>query len=219
MGKSKEPAMADDPTVTDPEADPTVVDPTTTEPDPVEEEWTPPTREEAAAQQKAHDDEIAALKKADADKAAALKRVNAESANRKRQIAEIQQQHEDDDTKAKREATEAALAQLKPVAIKATATAAFMGAGADETQARKLLRLLDLSKVDIDGEVVHGLDEQVDEIKADWPELFAKPESTPTEQQPQKPKTPAAQLGDRKPPKTVLSPMEQLAAQVAGRTQ
>lgn len=204
---------------TDPEVDPSAeVDPTTTEPEPVEDEWTPPTREELEAQQKAHADEVAALRKADTEKGTALRKANAESANRKRQIAELQQQHEDDDTKAKREATEAALAQLKPVAIKATATAAFMGAGADETQARKLLRLLDLTKVDIDGEVVQGLDEQVEEIKADWPELFAKAEPEPTGQ-PQKPKAPAAQLGDRKPQKPALSPMEQLAAQVAGRTQ
>lgn len=205
--------MADDPTVIDPEADPTVVDPTT-EPEPVEDEWTPPTREEAAAQQKAHDDEIAALKKADADKAAALKRVNAESANRKRQLAEIQQQHEDDDTKAKREATEAALAKLKPVAIKATAMAAFMSAGADEDKARKLLRLLDLDKVDIDGDVVNGLDEQVEEIKADWPELFALPE--PGKPEP-KPKPAAAEVGSRKPQPVVLGPLEQLAAQIPGR--
>jgi hypothetical protein len=216
MGKSKEPAMAEG--TTDPDVDPTpVVDPTTTEPEPVEDEWTPPTRDEVAAQQKAHADEVAALKKADGEKAAALKKANAESANRKRQLAEIQQQHEDDDTKAKREATEAALAQLKPVAIKATATAAFMRAGADADKAHKLVRLLDLSKVDIDGEVVHGLDEQVEELRDDWPELFApaepqKPESTP------KPKAAAAELGDRRPKPVVLSPMEQLAAQLDGRS-
>jgi hypothetical protein len=217
MGKYKEPEMAEG-TITDPEVDPTEVDPTkTTEPDPVEEEWTPPTRDELEAQQKAHADEIAALKKVGDDRAAALKKANAESANRKRQLAEIEQRHEDDDTKAKREATEAALAKLKPVAIKATATAAFMAGGADEDKARKLLRLLDLSKIDIDGDVVNGLDEQVEEIKADWPELFAKSDPEKAEPQPAKPKPAATEVGSRKPQPVVLSPMEQLAAQIPGR--
>lgn len=207
----------EDPTVVDPDVDPTTTEPTTVEPDPIEDEWTPPTREELEAQQKAHADEVAALKKADTDKAAALKRVNAESANRKRQLAELQQQHEDDDTKAKREATEAALAQLKPVAIKATATAAFMRAGADADKAHKLVRLLDLSKVDIDGEVVHGLDDQVEELRDDWPELFAQPEPAKSEPTP-KPKSPATELGDRKPKPVPLSPMEALAAQLDGRS-
>lgn len=205
-------------TTTEPDVDPAAdVDPTTTEPDPVEDEWAPPTREEAAAQQKAHDEAIAALTKADADKAAALKRVNAESANRKRQLAELQQQHEDDDTKAKREATEAALAKLKPVAIKASATAAFMRAGADTEKAHKLVRLLDLTKIDLDGETVHGLDEQVEELREDWPELFAQPEPAKSET-PAKPKPAAGEVGSRKPQPVVLSPMQQLAAQLDGRS-
>lgn len=166
------------------------------------EEWTPPTQEEWAAAQKAQQDTAEALKKA-----------NGQAAKNRTALRQLEQQHEDDETKAKREATEAALAALKPVAIKAEARSAFLAAGADAEKAVRLVRLLDLSKVEIDGDTVTGLDDQVDELKAEFPELFAKPKDGT----PPKPKTPATEVGSRKPNAPALGPLEQLAAQLQGR--
>lgn len=181
------------------------------------DEWTPPTKDEVDALQKSVADTAAELKAAQAAHTAALKRVNAESANRKRRIAELEQQNEDDTARAQREAKEAALAELKPIAIRATAQAALMAAGADEAKAKRLLRLLDYKKLDIDGETVTGLDEQVEDLKTEWPELFAKPEPELPVDEPRKPKPAAVQVGDRKPQPRALSPLEQLAQQLDKR--
>lgn len=158
--------MADDPTPdpVDPEPDPT--------PEPTDE-WTPPTR-----------DEWDAVQKASADQAAALKKANAESAARRQELKKLQQANEDDDTKAKREAAETALAAMKPVAIRAEAKSAFLAAGANAEKVGKLVRLLDLSAIEIDGDTVTGLDDQVTELKDDFPELFAKPKEEKTEKKP-----------------------------------
>ena len=181
------------------------------------DEWTPPTKDEVEALQKSVADATAGLEAAKAAHAAALKRVNAESANRKRRIAELEQQNEDDTARAQREAKEAALAELKPIAIRATAQAALMAAGADEAKAKRLLRLLDYQKLDIDGETVTGLDDQVEDLKTEWPELFAKPEPEPLVDEPKKPKPAVVQVGDRKPQPRALSPLEQLAQQLDAR--
>jgi hypothetical protein len=69
----------------------------------------------------------------------------------------------------------------KPVAVRNAAKAGFMEAGLNDLSAprmTKLLRLLDLDdiEVDEDGEI-KGLDDQIDQIKDEWPELFRKPEA------------------------------------------
>lgn len=164
-----------------------------------ENEWTPPTREEWEALQK--------------EKATA----RSEAADRKRKLAELTKQHEDADSKSKREATEAALASIKPVAIRAEAKAAFLAAGADATKVSKLTRWLDLSKIEIDGDDVTGLDDQVAELKQDFPELFGKPANDNEDdgRKPRVPKVntkPAAPAGDR-----LLTVGEQVARELLGR--
>lgn len=161
--------MADDPIIEP--VEPPVGDPTPPEPvappappaDPVVEPpaWTPPTQQEWEAFQREK-----------ADQATALKKANAEAAERRKALKELQQQHEDEDTKARREATEAALAQVKPVAIRAEAKSALLAAKANPERVAALTRLLDLSAIDIDGDQVTGLDTQVDQLKADYPEFF-----------------------------------------------
>jgi hypothetical protein len=76
--------------------------------------------------------------------------------------------------------------RFKPMIVNKSARVALLEAGlpADTSDARvkKLLRLLDLSDIDVDedGEV-SGLDRQIDQIKDDFPELFrkAEPEAAP----------------------------------------
>lgn len=194
--------MADEDTTTDETEDTgtgTETDGTETE---ETEEWTPPTRDEWEAAQKAQRDTADALKKA-----------NGQAAKHRSALRELEQKHEDDDTRAKREATEAAFAALKPVAIRAEARSAFLAAGADVEKATRLVRLLDLSKVEIDGDTVTGLDEQVDDLKAEFPELF----SPPKDETPKRKPAAATEVGSRKPAPAALSPLEQLTAQLQGR--
>lgn len=74
-----------------------------------------------------------------------------------------------------RDATAAAEAKFKPVVIKAAARAAFAEAGLVKPDAvDKAIRLLDLDDIDVtpEGEV-SGIDDQIADLKRDFPELFA----------------------------------------------
>lgn len=79
----------------------------------------------------------------------------------------------DDDTDDD-DAEEKAAAKWKPKVVNSAARAAFMEAGADRPE--RLLKLLDHDELDVsdDGEV-EGLDEEVDRLKEEYPELFTKP--------------------------------------------
>lgn len=161
-----------------------------------ETEWTPPTKDEWERTK------------------AALAKANGEARDNRLKLRDAKQASEDADSKAAREAAEAAEKRLKPVAVRSAARAAFLEAGltdAKPERVAKLLRMLDLDELDItdDGEVA-GLDEQVTAIKADYPELFAK----------SKQGAPRIDGSDRKPgsstqPKTTG---EKIAAQLIGAT-
>lgn len=91
-----------------------------------------------------------------------------------RELAALRKQHETDADKARREADEAASAKYKPVAIKAAASAALVNAKVRGTPDRAL-RLLDLTELEIDEDTndVIGLDDQIDVLRTEFPELFA----------------------------------------------
>lgn len=178
--------------VVDPEPIETDPEPGATDPD----EWTPPTREEWEAAQKQRAD-LAAQQKATADQ---LKRANAESAQRRKELKDLQAKHEDDETKAAREAREAAMAQVKPVAIRAEATSSLLAAQAKPERTSALLRLLDMAAIDLDvdsGQIT-GLDTQIEQIKADYPEFFVDPHP-PAPEPPRKPAAPKLDTSGRKP--------------------
>lgn len=119
------------------------------------DEWKAPTKAEWEAQQ------------------AELSRVNAESAKRRVKLREIEQQHETDAEKARREAEEAAAARYKPTAVKASARAALLEADARTDRVGALTGLLDVSKLDIDESGgVTGLEAEVKRIKDEYPEFF-----------------------------------------------
>jgi hypothetical protein len=166
------------------------------------EEWTPPTKEEWEALQ--------AEKTTTADK---LKRANAESADRRKKLVELEKKSEDADGKAQREAAEAAVAKYKPVAIKAAAKAAFIEQGASSARVDRLFRMLDLDKIDFDGDDISGLDDQVDELKKDVPELFAVSKKDDDETT----KPPKLSAAGKKPTQQELTPGDLVARQVFGR--
>lgn len=162
------------------------------------DDWTPPTKEEFEALQ------------------AKLKKANTESAARRKKLAELQQQHEDADTKAQREAADAAIAKYKPVAVKAAAKAAFLEQGANSARVDRLFRMLDLDAIEFDGDDITGLDEQVEELKADVPELFSGKKSD-EDTNDGKTKAPKLTAAGRKPGQEQLTPGDLIVRQVFGR--
>ncbi|MDH6448186.1 hypothetical protein M2155_000594 [Streptomyces sp. SAI-119] len=133
-----------------------------------------------------------------------------------RQLNELRDKYKEQETeaeKAVREAEERAEARYKPIAVRKAVRAALIEAGAtaategdkEKTEARlaRLMKLVDVGdlSIDDDGEVL-GVDEQIDGLRADYPELFEpaakprtkpKPTAAPRPAAPEKPKSAAEQ--------------------------
>lgn len=167
-----------------------------------QDQWTPPTREEWEQQQADHTSVVEKLRSA-----------SAESAQRKKTLAELKQQHETDAEKAAREAQEAAGASIRPKLVSLTATVATAFSDARPERLAALLKLVDFEQVDLD--TAKGLDDEVARLREEFPEFFrAEGDGDQQQQQPQAPAR--AEVGNRKPTQRQLSPLEQLTAQVAG---
>lgn len=132
------------------------------------DDWKPPTKADWDAVQ-------AALTKARREARAAKRKPAGTGSNGDATTAE-----KPDPEKAAAEATAAAENKWKPLLVRTAARTAFVEAGlvlpksnADGAMAR-VVKLLDLDDLEItdDGQV-DGLREQVEEIRADFPELFA----------------------------------------------
>lgn len=131
-----------------------------------------------------------------------------------RTLNELRDKYKEQETeteKAVREAEEKAEARYKPIAVRKAVRAALVEAGAtastegdkEKTEARiaRLMKLIDIGdlSVDDDGEVL-GVDEQIDGLRADYPELFeaaarpkvkVRPTGAPRPAAPDKPKSAA----------------------------
>lgn len=134
--------------------------------------WTPPTREDHERMKRT----LAARK--------------AEKLDLQRQLNELRAKTAEAETeteKAIREAAEAGERRFKEPLVRTAARAALIQAGAlastegdkekGEAKLRRLLKLVDMADVSVDsdtGEVL-GLDEQVEAMQADYPELFKAP--------------------------------------------
>jgi len=140
-----------------------------------EEEWKPPTRDEW-----------------DRVRRTMAKRKQ-EKLDVQKQLNELRDKHREQETdaeKAVREAAEKAEARYKPIIVNKAARAALIQAGAtaaiegdkEKTEARlsRLLKLIDVSDLSVedDGEVL-GLDEQIEGLRSDYPELFEAREKRP----------------------------------------
>ncbi|MEC3974743.1 phage scaffolding protein [Amycolatopsis sp. H20-H5] len=180
--------MADDPT---PPVAPVVPAPTV--PPAVEPpvEWKAPTKAEYEALQ------------------AKLSAVNAESAGRRTKLKELEQQHETDADKIKREALETATAVYKPTAIRASAKSALLEADAKTDRVAALAGLLNVSSLDInDKGEISGLDAEVKRVKAEYPEFF-KVEG-------EKPRPGKLTPGGKQPAETEKAPWDLIAEQYGG---
>lgn len=131
--------------------------------------------------------------------------------------------NENEHEKALREARETAAGEVesryKPIVVRGAARAALAESGAiltgadgkpSPTRLDRMLKLIDLDELEVgdDGEVT-GLDSQVAQIKADYPEFFERPRP---------PARPKADAADRKPePAKPKSSAERLAASLGGK--
>lgn len=170
------------------------------------DEWTPPTKEEWEAAQKAQK-----------DAAGRLAKVNKESADRRAKIRDLERQSEDDTAKAQREALEAAQSRYKPVAAKV----ALLEAQARTDRVGHLIKLLNMDVLEFDGnDEVIGLDIEVDRLKETVPEFFIQPEAPKTAPSPSAPAAkpaPKATVASKTPTKEPLTAGEIIAARFFGK--
>lgn len=124
----------------------------------------------------------------------ALKNANGEAATFRHRNTELQTQLE---------TATAAAEKYKKSYVQSKINAALKDHGATNP---KIVRVLDVSKIDVDdsGELV-GFDEQLTEIKTEFPEFFDS-----------KRRAPSIDAADKKAPKKVLSSAEKLLRQHAG---
>lgn len=195
------------------------------EPDEVEPEETPKPKAPAKkAEPKPGDDDYEPPSKAEwARTQAALKKANVDSKRNRERARELEEQGRASETeheKALREAREEGEKRYRAPLVRTAARSALVEAGAlaflqdekepDSTAARekgesrlaRLLKLVDTDVLDIDEDgSVSGLESAVDDLRRDYPELFAapsrkpkvRPTGAPRQAAPEKPKSVAEQ--------------------------
>jgi hypothetical protein len=162
------------------------------------DEWTPPTREEWEKSQKES-----------AEYAAKWKKSNADAGRHRAKVAELTKASEDADTKAQREAVEAAQAKYKPIVAKN----ALLEAKARTDRVGGLIKLLNMDTIEFAGEDVVGLDAEVERLQEEFPELFVQE----ADEKPAPRPAPKAATAPKKPVKTEeKSAGERIAAQLLG---
>jgi len=119
-----------------------------------EDDYVPPTKEDFVKMQ------------------AALQKANKEATRNRLALKELREKAEEGNSETEVEkARKAAEASWKPRVVKSAAKAALLSAGAGKPE--RLLKLVDVDKCDVDedGDVA-GLDDQIDELREEYPELF-----------------------------------------------
>lgn len=179
--------MAPSPEDTAPEGEEQVTVEAEEEAAPVDD-WTPPSREE-------YEQLLAAKKKADGEAAARRKYLRQHGIDPKTGEKQQPDEPEPEPATAKddqpqgpsaaemkrqieKAAAEAELRGLrKTKALVTGVNAALAEAGWNGQRLNSLMKLIDLDDVDIDDGEITGLSEQIDAIKAEWPEFFKRTRS------------------------------------------
>lgn len=117
--------------------------------------------------------------------------------------------------KARRDAEETAQTKYRDIAVKSAATVALAQAGVQAGNLGRITRLLDLEEIslDDDGQIVEGLDEQIEALRAELPALFkSEPDTKTTKAKPRVPRVTAAnQPQAAEPKKTTAQQIADLA--------
>lgn len=178
--------------------------------------------------------EDAKYTKADIDRAverrqAALKERNEarkEKARLAKELRELKKQNETDAEKAAREAEEAKLAafeeasnKYKPALVKNYIEKELVSAGVKPGKVARLVRLMDIEDISVDNDFnVVGVEEQIDELKEEYPELFHVEKPKEEDEEEEKPKrrrrAPKADASDKPAPKQEVTATEKLMSQL-----
>ncbi|MEV8439154.1 hypothetical protein AB0425_17405 [Actinosynnema sp. NPDC051121] len=164
----------------------------------------------------------ARLEKALADERGLRKRREGQIAEMRKERRAAEATGDDDEAERLRKAEEAAAARYKPVAVKAAAKAALLEANFQkptEERVKKIIKRLDLEEIDIDddGDVI-GLQDQIDQLVADFPELFTAPAEAVTTTTTTKPRAKGklSPAGKKDTEPTFATTGDRIAAQVRG---
>jgi len=139
-----------------------------------EEEETEPDDDQEDDDQEEDDDGYKAPTRQEWEEAqTALKRANATAAKFRTQLKNAKKATAGDPDEDRERAEERVAAQWKPRLVKSAARAALAEAGAKKTAIARLSRSIDLDSVEVDDDgEIEGLDDQIEELKDDLPELF-----------------------------------------------
>lgn len=135
------------------------------------------------------------------------------------EVAKLKREGEDETSRLVREAAETAKADAdklyKPLLVRKEATSELIAAGVKKDKVPRLIKLLELDEIEIDGDEFVGLTSQVEALKEEWPELFDEAKSAAREV---RPGSRAADGADKKPtPKKPLTATERQAAMLMGK--
>lgn len=138
-----------------------------------------------------------------------------------RNLEEMRKANETEAERARREAAEAAVAEterrLKPLLIKSSVEKKLMENHVSSTQLPKVIRLLDLNDVDIDEDgSIMGVDEQLDSLMEEFPEVFQKKDPSPPNSK-KKVVPPKVDGADKKAPEKKKSLDEILWEKIGGK--
>lgn len=150
-------------------------------------EWKAPTREEYETLVKERDElklERAATAAEAKKNRLALRDLKKQQRDAAATAAATGDKSDQDAAKAAEHAVEEALRVYKPVAVRSAAEAALIKAGFQnptDTRVDQMVRRLDMNDIDVDPDTgkIDGLDDQVSDLKDNFPELFEKPTPEP----------------------------------------
>lgn len=196
-----------------------------------EVEETPEEVDETAEEKPAKKSSSKVYTKADVDRAVqrrqeALKR----SRELEAELKELRKQSETEAEKAAREHQEAIEAarnetanKYKSVLVKNFVEKELISAGVKPGKIGRLVKLMDMTDIDVDDKFnVLGVEEQIEELQDEYPELFTAYKETAEEDEEEKPKpkrkrAPRADGAEKPAPKTEMSATDKLLAQMRGR--
>ena len=122
-----------------------------------------------------------------------------------KKLAELERANETEAERVRREAAEEAaervVSRYKPVLVRKTAEGRLLEAGVKPNKINRLIKLMDMEEIDVDEDLnVEGVDDEIDRLQEEFPELFRLKEEEEVEEKPRKRRAPKAEASDRTPP-------------------
>jgi hypothetical protein len=111
--------------------------------------------------------------------AAALKKARAERNEARKKLAEARKAA-DDTGKGDQKGADEAVARLTGTLVRQAAVTELIAAGLERDAAKRAVRLLDLDGVEVDSSGDVDLDDQIEGLKEDFPELFSPKKGSAT---------------------------------------